>query len=137
MSSSAPLYGHILGNIQGDFYAVQCTNLPYFFKHNYASQNAGFTVEPLRPEKVDDQEHRMLAALAGQKRDVIRIMLFALPLLLLSMGHMWGMPLPRTLDPAHAPGIFALAQLLLTMPVVWSGRQFYVRGFPALIRQTQ
>jgi len=101
-----------------------------------AIQNAGFTVEPLRPEKVDDQEHRMLAALAGQKRDVIRIMLFALPLLLLSMGHMWGMPLPRTLDPAHAPGIFALAQLLLTMPVVWSGRQFYVRGFPALIRRT-
>ena len=68
-----------------------------------AIQNAGFTVEPLRPEKVDDQEHRMLAALAGQKRDVIRIMLFALPLLLLSMGHMWGMPLPRTLDPAHTP----------------------------------
>jgi P-type Cu+ transporter len=62
-------------------------------------------------------------------------MAFALPLLVLSMGHMWSMPLPQWLDPMHAPGTFALVQLLLTLPVVWSGRSFYLIGFPALARR--
>jgi len=72
--------------------------------------------------------------LAAQKRALIPAFLFALPLLILSMGHMWGMPLPRFLDPMHSPLNFALAQLLLTLPVVWSGRNFYLQGIPALLR---
>jgi Cu+-exporting ATPase len=100
-----------------------------------AIHNAGFTTEPLRAEKAEDEEERQLAALTAQRRNVIRIMCFALPLLILSMGQMWGMPLPRGLDPAHAPGMFALVQLVLALPVVWSGRRFYVQGFPALIRR--
>jgi Cu+-exporting ATPase len=72
--------------------------------------------------------------LAVQKREMIPAFLFALPLLILSMGHMWGMPLPNWLDPMHAPINFALAQLFLTLPVVWSGRNFYLQGIPALLR---
>lgn len=97
--------------------------------------NAGFTTEPLRPEKAQDEENRELAALTTQRQNVIRTMCFALPLLILSMGHMWGLPLPDWLDPMHAPGMFALVQLILTAPVVWSGRRFYLQGFPALIRR--
>ncbi|MEF2143959.1 MAG: heavy metal translocating P-type ATPase [Desulfovibrionaceae bacterium] len=59
---------------------------------------------------------------------------FALPLLILSMGHMWGMPLPAWLDPMHAPLAFALTQLALTLPVLWFGRDFYLSGIPALLR---
>jgi Cu+-exporting ATPase len=36
----------------------------------------------------------------------------------------------------HSPTLFALAQLLLTVPVLLAGRGFYLRGIPALLRRT-
>ncbi|WP_316898508.1 heavy metal translocating P-type ATPase [Pseudodesulfovibrio indicus] len=101
-----------------------------------AISGAGFTSE-VRSEATDLFDKRRKEAekrLTAQKRALIPAFLFALPLLVLSMGHMWGMPLPAFLDPMHSPATFALAQLLLTLPVVWSGRHFYLQGIPALLR---
>ncbi len=56
----------------------------------------------------------------------------ALPLLVLAMGPMLGLPLPKSIGPESAPLIYALIQLLLTLPIIWFGRHFYLRGFPAL-----
>ena len=101
-----------------------------------AITDAGFSSEVqsdtanLFEQKRKEAEDR----LAAQKREMIPAFLFALPLLILSMGHMWGMPLPIWLDPMHAPFNFALVQLILTLPVVWSGRNFYLQGIPALLR---
>ena len=100
-----------------------------------AIHEAGFSTELPRPEKASDEEERIAARLAEKKRGVLWAMAFAMPLLVFSMGHMWGMPLPTALDPMHSPGTFALVQLLLTLPVVWSGRGFYLVGFPALARR--
>ena len=100
-----------------------------------AIHDAGFTTELPRKERAEDEEARITARLEEKKRVVLWSMAFALPLLVLSMGHMWGLPLPHFLDPMHAPGTFALVQLLLTLPVVWSGRSFYLIGFGALIRR--
>ncbi|NLV95955.1 MAG: heavy metal translocating P-type ATPase, partial [Desulfovibrionales bacterium] len=100
-----------------------------------AIHNAGFTTELPRKEEASAEEARIAARLAEKKRDVLLAMTFALPLLILSMGHMWGMPLPRFLDPEYSPGTFAFVQLLLTLPIVWSGRNFYLVGFPALWRK--
>jgi Cu+-exporting ATPase len=100
-----------------------------------AIHDAGFSTDLPRREKAGEEEARIAARLAEKRRGVMWAMAFALPLLILSMGHMWGMPLPHWLDPMHAPGAFALAQLLLTLPVVWSGRSFYLVGFPALARR--
>ncbi|SFL42979.1 Cu+-exporting ATPase [Desulfomicrobium norvegicum] len=97
--------------------------------------DAGFTTSIPQKQSAGDEEARIAARLEEKKRVVRWSMAFALPLLVLSMGHMWGMPLPNFLDPMHAPGTFALAQLLLTLPVVWSGRSFYLIGFPALARR--
>ncbi|GAB1410725.1 heavy metal translocating P-type ATPase [Desulfovibrionales bacterium] len=96
--------------------------------------DAGFTTS-LPEAGGEDEEARIAEKLQAKKRQVVQAMLFALPLLVLSMGHMWGMPLPNWLDPMHAPGVFALVQLMLTAPVVWSGRSFYTLGIPALIRR--
>lgn len=101
-----------------------------------AIADAGFTTET-RSETSDlfqTRRREAQARLAAQKRELIPAFLFALPLLVLSMGHMWGMPLPGWLDPMHAPLTFALVQLGLTLPVVWSGRNFYLQGIPALLR---
>lgn len=73
--------------------------------------------------------------LAERERDLIPAFAFALPLLILSMGEMMGMPLPLFLSPQHHPFTFALAQLLLCAPVLWSGRRFFMQGIPALLRR--
>ncbi|MFW5734937.1 MAG: copper-translocating P-type ATPase, partial [Oceanidesulfovibrio sp.] len=59
---------------------------------------------------------------------------FALPLLIISMGEMVGLPMPDFLSPHESPLTFGLVQLLLVMPVVWSGREFYTHGIPNLLR---
>jgi len=101
-----------------------------------AIADAGFTTE-VRSEAGNPFETRRREAqerLAAQKRELIPAFAFALPLLVLTMGHMWGMPLPGWLDPMDAPTTFALVQLGLALPVVWSGRNFYLQGIPALLR---
>ncbi len=59
---------------------------------------------------------------------------FAMPLLIISMGHMVGLPLPAFLSATTAPLNFALAQLLLTLPVVAAGYQFYTIGYRTLFK---
>ncbi len=60
---------------------------------------------------------------------------FLIPLMYLSMGHMWGFPfLEWTHDPANA-GIFALLQLVLTIPIVIANNKYYTSGIPALFRR--
>ena len=101
-----------------------------------AISDAGFTSEVAAEDSslFETQRRDAEADLAARKRDLIPAFLFAAPLLVLSMGHMWGLPLPTWLDPMHAPFTFALVQLGLTLPVVWSGRNFYLQGIPALLR---
>jgi len=72
--------------------------------------------------------------IARLRKELIPALVFAGLLLLLSMGEMIGMPLPGFLRPAVAPLNFGAAQLLLLLPILWSGRRFYLIGFPTLIR---
>ena len=60
--------------------------------------------------------------------------LFTVPLLYISMGHMLGMPLPEFIDPMANAVTFALAQLVLTIPVIILGREFFKVGFKALVK---
>lgn len=59
---------------------------------------------------------------------------FTIPLLYIAMGHMlpFSLPLPMVLDMHHTPSNYALLQLLLTIPVLYAGRNFYKNGFKAL-----
>jgi Cu+-exporting ATPase len=68
------------------------------------------------------------------RKELIPALVFAGLLLLLSMGEMIGMPLPVFLRPAEAPLNYGVTQLLLLLPVLWSGRRFYLIGFPSLVR---
>ena len=87
-------------------------------------------------ERWEERRRDEDAELAGRRRDLIPALGFALPLLLLSMGEMIGLPLPEFIASAVNPANFALAQLLLCLPVLWSGRRFYSRGLPALVRKS-
>lgn len=59
---------------------------------------------------------------------------FTVPLLIISMGHMVGMHLPEFIDPMMNPMNFAIAQLILTVPVMIFGYRFYIVGFRNLFK---
>ena len=59
---------------------------------------------------------------------------FTIPLLIVSMGHMLGMPLPEFIDPMMNPKAFAILQLVLVMPIIIAGRRFYTIGYGSLFR---
>lgn len=59
---------------------------------------------------------------------------FAVPLLIISMGHMMGLHLPHIIDPMSNPFNFALVQIILTIPVMIMGYKFYKIGIKNLFR---
>lgn len=65
---------------------------------------------------------------------LILSLIFAVPLLTVSMGHMVGMPLPDAVEPHHNPMGFAAVQLALTVPVIAIGWKFFWDGFRNLAR---
>ena len=97
-----------------------------------AVEKAGFqlisesdTVQP--QEKKRDEATKLLT------RFIVSL-IFAIPLLIISMGHMVGMPLPHIIDPMMNPLNFAMIQLVLTLPVVVAGYKFYQVGIKNLIQ---
>ncbi len=80
------------------------------------------------------KQEETLAKLARMRSSLIPAFSFAALLLTLSMGEMVGMPLPDFLNPHKSAFNFAFCQLLLVLPVMWSGRNFYLNGFPSLIK---
>lgn len=99
----------------------------------------GFKASYLPPD-VDEhdlwesEQEKTRADLAVRRRHLVTEFIFAVPLVAVAMGSHWGMPLPSWLSPHDSPLIFALFQLLLTLPIIWSGRDFYRHGIPLLLR---
>ena len=108
------------------------------------AKEMGFTATPVAPEAdmVDTweaQQKETVEHLATLKARLWPEFAFTILLLLVSMGHMWGLPLPAIIDPMYSPQSalnHALLQLVLTLPVLWSGRNFYLLGLPNLWRLT-
>lgn len=95
-----------------------------------AVKKAGYGAEVFREEKAVDKE----STLKSLKFRFIFSAIFAIPLLYISMGHMIGLPLPKFIAPSENALLFALIQLLLTIPVVILGYKFYTIGFKSLFR---
>lgn len=91
-----------------------------------AVEKAGYQLleesEVKEESKKDSESSKML------KRFIISA-IFTVPLLIISMGHMMGMPLPRIIDPHVNPLNFAMIQLVLALIVMCTGWKFYKSGF--------
>ena len=59
---------------------------------------------------------------------------FSIPLLIITMGHMVGMPLPNIIDPMNNSLNFAIIQVVLTLPVMIIGYKFYKVGLKNLFK---
>lgn len=102
-----------------------------------AINNAGYKALDIEREiSVDEDRKRKEREIKTMWTKFIFSAVFSIPLLYLAMGHMVGLPIPNALNPTYYPFRFALAQLLLTIPVIIAGYKFYTVGFPALIRKS-
>lgn len=73
-------------------------------------------------------------ALKNQFRSLPPMIILAILILYVSMGHMIGLPLPSFISPESSPLTFAILQLLLVLPVMYLGGHFYRDGFSNLIQ---
>ncbi len=64
---------------------------------------------------------------------------FGIPLLYIAMAPMLtfvNLPIPRFLQPMSYPLVYALTEILLTIPIVIAGNRFYRVGFKALLKRS-
>lgn len=96
----------------------------------------GFTVESLSAsgEERAQRNAEKKETLVKMQKNLLFMVLFALPLFYLSMSEMVGISLPSFVSPQNSLTTFAFLQFLLCLPVVYLGRGFYLRGVPALLR---
>lgn len=119
--------------------------LAVFPKEGFASEQvleavkeAGYQAAEKGEQKQSDYA-KQVAEKKENVRHMARRIWFAVgatvPLLYISMGSMIGLPFPSFLDHTVHPIAFVSAQLFLTLPAIWVGWGFYVRGFRNLAKR--
>lgn len=74
---------------------------------------------------------------AGEKALLIRVIIsfvFMVLIMYVAMGHMIGLPLPSFFNGASNAVSFAFLQLLLTLPVIYVNRTYFISGFKKLFK---
>ena len=100
-------------------------------------EKAGYGARPLDAKKeekkdLDAEEKAQEAAFRRERNSIIAALALSAVLLYISMGSMFGAPLPSIID-MHTHAVnFALVQLLLATGIMYIGRRFYVSGFKSL-----
>lgn len=97
------------------------------------SSGYGARVRGEKAERVKSSD----TAKQEQKHMRIRLIvsfIFLIPLMYLSMGHMIGLPLPHIFHGTENAVTFAFTQLLLTLPIIYVNRKYYINGFKTLFR---
>ena len=94
-------------------------------------ETAGYKLVEADEEESQDKKN---IELKQQYSSLVVSIGFAIPLVLIAMLEMVGIPLPDFISPMHSPKTFAVSQLFLTIPIIFCGLHFYVKGFPALFR---
>ena len=94
------------------------------------STNANKTAHKSKENVYDKEEE----ALKNHKINLISAAVFTVILLYISMGPMLieGLPVPSIIDMHKYPSNYALTQLILTIPILWFGKKFFINGFKAL-----
>ncbi len=101
-------------------------------------QKAGFGARPMEAKardlkkEAEAREKEEEKAFRRERNGIIAAIVLAAALMYISMGGMFGAPLPGILD-MHTHAVnFGLAQLLLSIVIMYIGRRFYVSGFKSL-----
>lgn len=101
-------------------------------------EKAGFKAKlEVNSVSMEEEEAKKQKDLKNHKHSLVIAAIFCIPLLYISMGHMlpFTLPVPSFIDMSKNPMGYAIAQLVLTVPIIWVGRGFYTRGFHALYKR--
>ena len=98
-----------------------------------AVEKAGYKAVEESVARDEDKDIHVKEQRSLWQRFIISL-IATIPLLYISMGHMIGLPLPGFIDPVMNPAAFAIAQLLLTIPVAAVGYRYYIVGFKTLFK---
>ncbi|OJF97101.1 heavy metal translocating P-type ATPase [Alkalibacterium sp. 20] len=100
-----------------------------------AISNTGYKAFPRGEDQIEidrpDETEKMSKEEMYRKRTILSA-LFTIPVMIVSMGPMIGIMPPGIIDPMYNATNFALLQLALTLPVMWSGRSYFEQGFKTL-----
>ena len=104
-----------------------------------AVSDAGYGASPKggKTSRGDDtpQEDVVEKEIRAMKHRLIWSAVFLVPLFYLGMGHMMGFPLPAVLKGVENSMVYALAQLVLVLPILYLNDKYFVGGFQALGRK--
>jgi len=78
-------------------------------------------------KKIDDEEKNV-------KTRLIISFVLLIPLMYISMGHMWGLPFLGAFDKTENALAFAFTQFLLTIPIIFVNRKYFTVGFKTLFK---
>lgn len=103
-------------------------------------ENAGYqALEIEKKTAVDEDKLRKEKEIRTLKTKLIVSASFGIPLLYLAMGAMiWWLrlPIPSFLEPMQYPLTYAIAQIILVIPIIIAGHRFYSVGFKAIIQRS-
>lgn len=99
-----------------------------------AIKKAGYEALEEDDRAVDKDQERKEKEAKTLWRNFLISASVTIPLLVIAMGHMLGMPLPEIIDVHMYPLNFALIQLILVIPSVIAGERFYRVGFKTLFK---
>lgn len=77
-----------------------------------------------KQEKTDDVREMKIRLIVS--------FLCLIPLMYIAMGHMLSLPLPDSLTETKNGVSFAFSQFLLTLPIVYVNRKYFIKGFKSL-----
>lgn len=100
-----------------------------------AVNNAGFVGSLPENNSKSEKQEKAEKDTAKAKKMLIFSIIFALPLFYISMGHMFGAPLPQFIDPEYNAFNYGLIQLVLSVLVMFSGFDIYKNAFKAALHR--
>ena len=90
-----------------------------------AIEKAGYKAFEEETTNIDEDKEKKEKEINLLWKKFIISLIFTIPLLVISMGHMvgekFGYSLPKFIDPMSSPRVFAIVQLLLVIPVMIAG----------------
>lgn len=94
---------------------------------------AGYGASKAGEKKTEKRDTGVEDEIKGMKIRLIVSVALLVPLMYLSMGHMWNFPLVNLWIKGYEDALaFAFTQLLLTLPIVIINRKYFINGFKTL-----
>lgn len=95
--------------------------------------------DTLRKQQPDSADVRpvhtaMQKELRNMRFRLIVSFIFMIPLMYIAMGSMMGLPVPSIFVGEENAVIFAFTQFLLTLPVIYVNRKYYINGYRMLFK---